>query len=95
MAKQKFEPTNPVDNPGNDPMKDYETQGHLDTIIKAHQILMDPEKMKKVHKLAGRHQKAISSIQDLKDTIQQKYGASHPSSKKQATDNDDDGDMGE
>lgn len=95
MAKRKFEPESPADNPANDPMKDYETQSHLDTIIKSHQILMDPEKMKKVHKLAGRHVKAIKSIQDVKDTLQQKYGAKAASGKKQASDNDNDGDMGE
>lgn len=95
MAKQKFEPTNPVDNPANDPMKDYETQGHLETIVKAHQILMDPDKMKKVHKLAGRHEKAIKSIGDLKDLVQKKYGPQPKTAKQQSSDNDDDGDMGE
>lgn len=50
-----------------DPNHDYETKGHMSTLIEAHGIMSDPEKMKKVHKLVGRHAKAIRSIQDLKD----------------------------
>lgn len=60
---------------------DYETQNHMRTLGEAADILSDPEKVKKVHKLAGRRHKAISgmiepklkapkkigSIQDLKD----------------------------
>lgn len=50
-----------------DPNNDYEAQGHLRTLIEAHGIMSDPGKMEKVHALAGRHHKAISSIQDIKN----------------------------
>lgn len=53
---------------------DYETEGHLRTMMEAHKIMGDPEKMKKVHKLAGRHAKAIRSIQDIHDHYNSKYG---------------------
>lgn len=50
------------------PENDYESQGHLRTLIEAHGIVNDPVKMERVHKLAGRHHKAITGIQDLKNT---------------------------
>jgi hypothetical protein len=56
---------------------DYETQGNLDTLVKAHGIIHHPAKMAKVHALAGRHSsaiKAIKSTQDLKDLYDKKYG---------------------
>lgn len=53
---------------------DYETEGHLDTLLRAHDIMHDEGKMKKVHKLAGRRKKAISSLDDLKAYAQKKYG---------------------
>lgn len=59
---------------------DYETQGHLRTLMDAEMIKADPEKMKKVHKLAGRHHKAIKSIKDLKDAYQDKFGKPHQDS---------------
>ena len=55
-------------------MDDYEAKGHLQDLIRAHEIMNDPEKMKKVHKLAGRHVAAIRGIQDIKDYTQAKYG---------------------
>ncbi len=58
-----------------DIMNDYNAKDHLNTIMQAHSIMNDPEKMAKVHKLAGRHMKAITSIQDLKDTYDQKFGS--------------------
>lgn len=54
--------------------EDYQTQGHLKTILDAHEIMNDPVKLKKVHKLAGRHKKAITSLQQLKDIHQDKFG---------------------
>jgi hypothetical protein len=69
--------------------EDYQTEGHLRTLMDAENIKSDPEKMKKVHKLAGRHKKAITSIRDLKNTYQDKYG--QPSQKAPKGD-DDDGD---
>lgn len=47
---------------------DYETQGHLDTLIKAHGIMNDGEKMKKVHALAGRQHKALAGIKKVSVT---------------------------
>lgn len=54
----------------------WETQGHLDTLIKAHEIMNNPVHLKAVHKLAGRHHKAISGIKslgDLKELSNQKH----------------------
>lgn len=64
----------PADQPKEvDPQNDYETQNHLRTILDAHAILADPDKMKKVHALAGRHQKAIRSLKELKQVAQEKF----------------------
>lgn len=49
-----------------DPVDNYEVQGHLETLQKAHGIMNDPDKMAKVHKLAGRHAKALAGIKALK-----------------------------
>ena len=57
-----------------DPENDYEAQGHLDTLIRAHHIMNDAVKMGKVHALAGRHHKAIKSINDIKNAYQEKFG---------------------
>jgi hypothetical protein len=53
---------------------EYETKEHLNHLIKAHEIMNDPAKMKAIHKLAGRHSKAIKSIKELKDLHPEKYG---------------------
>ncbi len=45
-----------------DPMNDHETRGHLNTLMDAEHIKADPMKMKKVHALAGRHEKALAGI---------------------------------
>lgn len=79
-------PMDPGAVAGADPQNDYETQGHLKTLMDAEMVKMDPDKMQKVHALVGRHSKAIKSIQDLKDTYQSKYGP------KKATAMADDGD---
>lgn len=68
---------------------DYQTQNHLKTILDAHEIMNDPVKLKRVHKLAGRHKKAISSLQQLKDTYQEKFGKP---AQDGASIKDDDGD---
>jgi hypothetical protein len=47
------------------PMDDYETQGHLKTLMEAHGIMNDPDKMKKVHALAGAHVAAIKGIKNV------------------------------
>lgn len=48
-----------------DPVDNYQVQDHLRTLTDAHKIINDPEKMAKVHKLAGRHAKALSGIKDM------------------------------
>jgi curved DNA-binding protein CbpA len=53
---------------------DWETRDHLNTLSKAHEILSDPVKLAKVHKLAGRHVKAIKSLSDIKAYNQQQHG---------------------
>ncbi len=53
------------------PDNDYETEGHLRTLMEAHGIMNDPEKMEKVHALAGRKVGQIRSIQDIKKASQQ------------------------
>jgi hypothetical protein len=55
-------------------MDDYETEDHMRTLMRAEDIKADPEKMERVHKLAGRHAKSIKSIQDLKNTFDEKFG---------------------
>lgn len=76
-----------------DPMNDYETKGHLQTLMDAHHIMNDASKMKKVQKLVGSHKKAIRGIQDIRDYHNETYGtkSSLPGLKGQ----DADGDMGE
>jgi hypothetical protein len=56
---------------------DYEVEGHLRTLMEAEKIKADPEKMKKVHKLAGRHHKSlqkIRSVKDIQEVANAKYG---------------------
>ena len=48
-----------------DPIDNYEVQGHLRTLQDAHGILNDPDKMAKVHKLAGRNMKALQGIKKV------------------------------
>lgn len=64
-----------------DPMDDYEAHGHLKTLIDAHQIKNNPDKMARVKKLAGRHADAIKgliepkSIKGVKQAYNDKYGS--------------------
>lgn len=68
----------PTDEPKKvDLMDEHEVKGHLSTLMDAHSIMSDPEKMAKVHALAGRHEKALSgikSVKQLKDVYQEKFG---------------------
>lgn len=57
------------------PENDWEARGHLNTLVDAHEIVNNASKMAKVHKLAGRHMKAVRSIQDLKDHYNDKFGS--------------------
>ena len=56
---------NAVHPPEKDIQNDYETQGHLKTLMDAHEIMGDSDKMAKVHKLAGRHHKALKGIKSV------------------------------
>lgn len=71
-------PSASLKDAGSEPEEhDYETQSNLDTLVKAHGIIHHPQKMAKVHALAGRHSsaiKAIKSTQDLKDLYDKKFG---------------------
>lgn len=52
----------PVDPEGDD----WETKGHLNTLMDAHKIINDPDKMAKVNKLAGRHKDALAHLTEMK-----------------------------
>ena len=62
--------------------RDWEAENAVDSILRAHEIKGDKEMMKRVRKVAGRKLKAltglsndITSIDDLKETYQKKYGS--------------------
>ncbi len=42
--------------------KQYETEGHLRTLGEAADIMSDPDKLQRVHKMAGRRHKAIMGM---------------------------------
>lgn len=100
MAKNK------IDSPlsqsvGDDPKKapdKWETEDHMRTLIKAHEIINNPVHLKAVHKLAGRHRKAvgaITSLQQVRDISNAKSLAKGKA--QQGLDplvDDDDGDEG-
>lgn len=70
MAKSKpvteaLENTLPSAAKAEDPVDNYQVQDHLRTLTDAHKIINDPEKMAKVHKLAGRHAKALAGIKSI------------------------------
>lgn len=69
MAKNKvaanLENTLPSPSKQEDPVDNYEVKDHLRTLQEAHGIINDPEKMAKVHKLAGRHAKALAGIKAI------------------------------
>lgn len=87
-----------------DPVDNYQVQDHLRTLTDAHKIINDPEKMAKVHKLAGRHAKALSGIKDmpipdadpkikstddLRNLRNKKFGAKSPSNSLNALKDND------
>lgn len=91
MAKNKvasnLQNTLPEPSKQEDPLDDYQVKDHLRTLQEAHGIINDPDKMAKVHKLAGRHAKALAGIKaipkapdikstkDLEDYRNAKYGS--------------------
>lgn len=74
--KKKSVPAQPVVD------KEWEMEDMMRTMHAAHKIMMDPEKMKMVHKHA---KKKIRSIKDIQRIANEKYGA-------QSTMKDEDGD---
>ena len=66
-------------------MDDYETREHLNTIVKAHQIMSDPVKMASVHKSLGGGVKAFNSLQSLRDYKNDTYGAGSANTGKTAS----------
>lgn len=60
---------------------DWQAEDHLRTLMSAHEIMNNPEHMKKVHKLAGRKAKSIRGIQDIKDHYNSEYGGKNAMSK--------------
>ena len=56
------------------PEDEAEAKEHLGTLMDAEMVKQDPAKMAKVHALAGRHAKAITSVQGLKDAHNAKFG---------------------
>lgn len=55
--------------------EDHQANMDLKTLMDAHHIKNHPERMGKVQQLAGRHKKAIKSIEDLKTIYDEKFGA--------------------
>ena len=90
MSKKIAFPLTQSEGPvANKASNDYETQGHLKTILDAHEIMNDPVKLKAAHKLAGRHKKAITSLEQLKQIHQDKYGGTMQHGQPQDGDADD------
>jgi hypothetical protein len=56
----------------------YAPEDDMNTMMRAEEIKAHPERMANVQKLAGRHKKAITSIQDLKNVYDKKFGAGAP-----------------
>lgn len=52
---------------------DYEGKYDADTMMLAHEIMMDPARFKKAHGHIKRKKAAISSIEDLKKAYKKKY----------------------
>lgn len=57
--------TEPSKQAAVDPVDNYEVKDHLRTLQEAHGIINDSSKMAKVHKLAGRHAKALAGIKSI------------------------------
>jgi hypothetical protein len=78
MRKKKFPAVEPVMAAPKPDDRDHEAESHLRTLMDAEMIKDNPDKMKRVKAIAGRHHKAIKSIrsvQDLKDEYDNKFGS--------------------
>lgn len=56
------------------PDDEWQAKSHANTIMDAHEIMADPDKMKKVKKHLHAKKKAMKSVQDLMDYRNEKYG---------------------
>jgi hypothetical protein len=97
-ASVKAAPKEPEEVAGGIPSKnktpdEWETREHLNTIVKAHQIMSDPTKMAHVHKAIGGTVHAFNSLQDVRNYKNQKYGAGagakNPTASTKLSDTDD------
>ena len=68
---------------------DYQADNDMDTLMRAEEVKQDKSRMQRVAKRVGRKHKAITSLKDLTDIYNQKYGPKSQSSL------DDEQDMGE
>ena len=73
--------------------EDWDAKDHLRTLVDAHEVMNNPEKMKKVKKLIAHHKKTFKSIDEVKAYRQEKYGG--VGGKPMANDHDGDEGMGE
>lgn len=76
------------------PDKDYETENHLRTLNDAADIMSNPTKLKKVHKMAGRRHKALTGM--IEPAMKQSKGIKSIDDLKAVRDGkakDDDGDF--
>ncbi len=55
----------PSPNPKDGSEQDYEANNAMDTIMKAHEHMANPDMMKRVHKHAGRKLKALKGLTDV------------------------------
>lgn len=63
----------PSDGPR--PLDDFDHQNNADALMKAHEIMGDPAKMKGAMMHIKKKAKAIKSVKDLQNFHQAKYGA--------------------
>lgn len=57
-----------------EPNREWEHESNTDAVIRAHDILNDPKKMKGVKKHLKKKKKAMRSVQDLINHRQNKFG---------------------
>jgi hypothetical protein len=57
----------PVKPPQDDEQDMREGKMHVDDLMRAHEIMNNPEKMAKVHKVIGQHEQAVTAIKSIGD----------------------------
>lgn len=71
-SSPQAQPSNPM---APRPLDDYDHQNNADALMKAHEIMGDPAKMKGAMMHIKKKAKAIKSVKDLQSFHQEKYGA--------------------